>query len=53
MVAIDTTTTITTIVIVLLAYLFGNETLIDVAIVYAILSFISVIAIARYLEARG
>lgn len=49
-VAVDILTTITTAVFLLYAHLTNNGLLLDVALVYAILSFTSVIAMARYLE---
>jgi len=49
-VAIDTVTTMITGVLVIFAHISNNSLLLDVALVYAILAFISVVAIARYLE---
>ncbi len=49
-IALDAATTITTALLVILAAVYQREWLIDVAIIYALLSFIAVIAIARYLE---
>jgi len=49
-VALDTITLITTNVIVLLAFFEGRSMLIDVALVYSILSFLGILAIARYLD---
>ena len=49
-VALDTTTLITTSLIVLIALLEGRSILLDVALVYSILSFLGVLAIARYLD---
>lgn len=49
-VALDTTTLITTSLLVLIALLEGRSLLIDVALVYSILSFLGVLAIARYLD---
>jgi len=49
-IGLDTATTITIALIVLIAQLFHSVILLDVAIVYALLSFLSVIAIGRYLE---
>ncbi len=48
--AADSITTITTAVIVLVAYLLGRVIYMDVAIVYAVLGFVGVVAVARYLE---
>lgn len=49
-VALDTTTLVTTSLLVLIALLEGRAMLIDVALVYSILSFLGVLAIARYLD---
>jgi multicomponent Na+:H+ antiporter subunit F len=49
-VALDTLTTIGTAALVFLGYLFHRFTYLDVALVYAVLGFIGVIVIARYLE---
>lgn len=49
-VALDTLTIISTSLIVFIALYTGRVIYLDVALVYAILSFIGVIAIARYLE---
>lgn len=49
-VALDTITLITTNVIVLLAFFEGRSMLIDVALVYSILSFLGILAIARFLD---
>ncbi len=49
-VALDTLTTIGVSVLVLLAYVFQRFIYVDVALVYAVLGFIGVIVIARYLE---
>lgn len=49
-VALDTITTITVAALVLLAYLFQRFVYVDVALVYAVLGFIGLIVIARYLE---
>jgi len=48
--ATDSMTTITTSLLVLLGLVFNRYIYIDVALVYAILSFIGVLTIARYLE---
>lgn len=48
--AVDNMTTIVTSLILVTALLFGSSMYIDVALVYAILSFIGVIVFARYLE---
>jgi len=49
-VALDTLTIISTSLIVFIALYTGRVIYLDVALVYGILSFIGVIAIARYLE---
>lgn len=49
-IALDAATTITTALLVILGVVYNRTWLIDVAIIYALLSFIAVIAIARYLE---
>ncbi len=49
-VALDTLTTILVAGLFLLAYLFERIIYVDVALVYAVLGFIGVIVIARYLE---
>jgi len=49
-VALDAITNMTTATIVLIALLSGRFIYLDVALVYAILSFAGVIAAARYLE---
>lgn len=49
-VALDTLTTIGVAAMVLMAYMFHRFIYVDVALVYAVLGFIGVIVIARYLE---
>ncbi|UBM62722.1 cation:proton antiporter [Candidatus Sulfidibacterium hydrothermale] len=49
-VAMDTLTTIGVAGLVLLGYMFQRFIYVDVALVYAVLGFIGVIVIARYLE---
>jgi multicomponent Na+:H+ antiporter subunit F len=49
-VAADTACTITTALLVLLALVFGRSVYLDVALVYAVLTFIGLVAVARYLE---
>jgi len=51
-VAFDVLTIITTSAIVLVAYVEGRGIYLDVALIYALLSFLGVIVVARYLE-RG
>ncbi|UHD15940.1 monovalent cation/H+ antiporter complex subunit F [Thiocapsa bogorovii] len=49
-VAADTLTVITTIAIVGLALLFANPLYLDVALVFGVLAFVGVVAIARAIE---
>ncbi|MCD6541400.1 cation:proton antiporter [Candidatus Bipolaricaulota bacterium] len=49
-VALDTINTLVVATMVLLGAAFGQVVLVDVAIVYALLSFIATLYIARYLE---
>jgi len=49
-VALDALTNITTAILVLIAYISERFIYLDVALVYAILAFVGVVAIARYLE---
>ncbi|MCD6589259.1 MAG: hypothetical protein J7K88_11995 [Candidatus Fermentibacteraceae bacterium] len=49
-VALDTTTLITTVFLVLVAFLQGRSMLLDVALVYSVLSFLGVLAVARYID---
>ncbi len=49
-VATDILTTITTVLLVLLSLLSKRGIYLDVALVYAVLAFTAVVAIARYLE---
>ena len=51
-VAVDTVATVTTALLVLLGFVFHRYVYLDVALVYALLTFIGAVAIARYLE-RG
>ena len=51
-VAMDTACTVTTALLVLLALFFKRSVYLDVALVYALLTFMGLVAIARYLE-RG
>ena len=52
MVALDVITTLMTGVLLLFSFAFKNELILDIAIVYAILSFGAVMVVARYRE-RG
>jgi len=49
-VALDTIATITTALLVLLGSIFQRYVYLDVALVYAVLTFIGSVAIARFLE---
>lgn len=49
-VAADTACTVTTALLVVLALLFKRSVYLDVALVYAVLTFIGLVAVARYLE---
>lgn len=51
-VALDAMTIITISLITWLGYMLGRKIYLDVAMVYALISFIGVVAVARYLE-RG
>ena len=51
-VGVDGTVTITTALMVLLGAFFNRGVYLDVALVYAVLGFIGVLAVARYME-RG
>jgi len=51
-VAVDTIATVTTALLVLLGFVFKRYVYLDVSLVYAVLTFIGSIAIARFLE-RG
>ncbi len=50
LVGMSTMTTITTVLLVFLGYFFDRYVYIDVALVYAVLSYIGEVSIARYLE---
>jgi len=49
-VALDTIATITTALLVLLSSIFQRYVYLDVALIYAVLTFIGSVAIARFLE---
>ena len=49
-VALDTLTTISTALLVLLGLFFDRYIYIDVALIYGVLGFVGVLTIARYLE---
>ncbi len=52
-VAINIVGTKTLVVLVLVAYIFGQHMYIDTAFVYALLNFIVTVAVSRYLEIGG
>ncbi|MDP8214759.1 MAG: cation:proton antiporter [Candidatus Euphemobacter frigidus] len=49
-VAVDTISTITTALLVFLGFIFKRYVYLDVALIYALLTFIGSVAIARFLE---
>jgi multicomponent Na+:H+ antiporter subunit F len=49
-VALDTAVTVTTALLVLLGFLLNRHVYLDVSLVYAVLTFVGSVAIARYLE---
>lgn len=49
-VALDTLSTVTTALLVLLGFIFKRYVYLDVALVYALLTFIGAIVVARFLE---
>ena len=51
-VALDTLSTVTTALLVLVGYIFKRYIYLDVSLVYAVLTFVGSVAIARFLE-RG
>jgi len=52
MVGVDTFSTVTVALLVLLGFVMGRKIYLDVSLVYALLTFIGTVAVARYLE-RG
>ena len=50
--ALDTMNVMLTGLIVVLAYIFNRSIYLDIALVYALLSFLETIVISRYLEGR-
>lgn len=52
-IALDMFTTISSGALVLIASFLENPLLLDISLVYAILSFVSVVAVSKYLEERG
>lgn len=53
LVAFDTTNTLVVAIMVILAIMFEQVVFIDVAIVYAVLSFIMALYVARFLEGKN
>lgn len=51
--SIDVMTLITTALLVFLSVMYGKQYYMDVAIVYSILSFIGVVAFARFMEKKN
>jgi multicomponent Na+:H+ antiporter subunit F len=49
-VAADTACTVTTALLVVLALVFDRGVYLDVALVYSVLTFVGLVAVARYLE---
>ncbi|MFO7851986.1 MAG: monovalent cation/H+ antiporter complex subunit F [Bacteroidota bacterium] len=49
-IAMDTATTVSVALLVLLGFIFDRYIYLDVALIYSIISFVGLIAIARYLE---
>ncbi len=49
-VALDTLTTVVTGVLVFLAFIFSRFIYVDISLIFAVLGFIGVLTIARYLE---
>jgi len=49
-VALDTVSTVTVALLVLLAFIFKSYIYLDVSLVYAVLAFIGAVTIARFLE---
>lgn len=52
-ISLDMFTTITTGLLVLISFFLNNYVLLDVSLVYAVLAFISVLIMARYLESSN
>ncbi|MBN2619643.1 cation:proton antiporter [candidate division WOR-3 bacterium] len=49
-VALDTAVTVTTALLVLIGFMLRRQVYLDVSLVYALLTFVGSVAIARYLE---
>jgi multicomponent Na+:H+ antiporter subunit F len=49
-VALDTAVTVTTALLVLIGFILQRQVYLDVSLVYAVLTFVGSVAIARYLE---
>lgn len=52
-ISLDMFTTITTGMLVLLSLKMDSSILLDISVVYAILSFVSILVIARFIESEG
>ena len=52
LVAFDTTNTLIVALLVVLAMMFNQVVFVDVAIVYAVISFITTLYVARYIEGK-
>ena len=50
LVAVDSLTTITVALMVMLGVIYGREIYLDVALVYSVLAFMGVLIVARYME---
>jgi multicomponent Na+:H+ antiporter subunit F len=50
MVAVDTFSTVTVALLVLLGFMMGRQIYLDVSLVYAVLTFVGTVVVARYLE---
>jgi multicomponent Na+:H+ antiporter subunit F len=51
-VSADAMALITTVILIIIAMIFGSSLYLDIALVYSILSFVGVIALARVIEAK-
>lgn len=52
-VAVNIISTMTMVILILIAYIFEQSIYLDVAFVYALLLFVVTVAVARYLESGG
>ena len=50
MVAVETFSTVTVTLLVLLGFMMGRQIYLDVSLVYAVLTFVGTVVVARYLE---